>query len=155
MGEPRTKAGVVIILVWRHQFFMILRDDKPEILFPNTWCPVTGGREADETLQQAAERELEEEIGFVPEHLAMLGISAKGNAFLFGRLTDKERSVIVLGEGQGYDFFPYEALGSTPIGGAMKIYLERYPQVFKAMAEVELPPFGRELGLATWNGEHD
>lgn len=154
MPEQRTKAGVVVILVWRHRFFMILRDDKPDILFPNTWCPVTGGREEDEDFVQAAERELEEEIGFVPGYLTMLGISMKGNAFFFGSLSDEEREGIKLGEGQRYDFFLYDELKALLIGGAVKLYLERFPEVFERMARLGLPPFGREFGLATWNG-HD
>ncbi|TAL49413.1 NUDIX domain-containing protein [Patescibacteria group bacterium] len=131
---------------------MILRDNKPDILFPGTWCPVTGGRNDEEDLEQAALRELREEIGFVPLDLATLGISIKGNGFFFGRLTDKERGAIVLGEGQKYDFFSYDDLLTLDIGGAMKPYLERRSRVFRRMAETGLPPFGRELGLATWNG---
>ncbi len=154
MADDKTRAGIVVFLVWRNKFFVILRDDKPEILSPNTWAPVTGGREEDENLEQAALRELAEEIGLVPKDLVILGVSLKGNGFFFGRLSDEETSRIVLGEGQRYDFFSYEDMSSIPVAGAMKIYFERYPEIFRRMAETELPPFGRELGLATWNGNH-
>jgi len=150
--EQKNIAGVVIFLVWRHRFFMILRDDKPGILSPGTWGPVTGGRDENEDLGQAALRELKEEIGFVPLDLATLGVSIKGNGFFFGRLTDRECEKIVLGEGQRYDFFSYGDLPTLNVAGAMKLYLERYPDVFRRMAETGLPPFGSELGLATWNG---
>lgn len=154
MPEAKNQAGIVAFLVWKKTFFMILRDDKPDILFPNTWSPVTGGREPDETLWDAARRECREEIGLVPEHFTLLGISLKGNAFCFGKLTDEEHDSITLGEGQCYEYYPYESLALLNIGGAMKLYLERYPEVFRRMAEVELPPLGHELGLATWNGDH-
>lgn len=153
----KNKAGVVIIFLWRHQFLLILRDDKPDILSPNTWCPVTGGREDPEDFWQAAVREAQEEIGIVPENMAMLGVSRKGNAFFCGQLTDKEKELIVLGEGQRYDFFHIENVLRLKefglLGGAMSIYLEQYPSVFQKMADTEQPPYGRELGLATWNGE--
>ncbi len=148
------KAGVIIFIVWRHQFHMILRDNKPEIMSPNLWSPVTGGRDENENLQEAAERELTEEIGIVPKAFAMLGISMKGNGFFFCRLTDEERKAVVLGEGQRYKFFSFEKLPRRKMAGAMKIYLEKYPEVFKRMAETELPPYGSELGLAVWNGRH-
>lgn len=150
--DARNIAGVVILLVWRQKFFMILRDNKPEILFPNTWCPVTGGREEDENLEQAALRELKEEVGFVPRDLATLGVSIKGNGFFFGRLSDEEKEAIVLGEGQKFDFFSWDELLNINFAGAMKVYVDRYPEVFRRMAETERPPFGSELGLATWNG---
>lgn len=150
--DARNIAGVVILLVWRQKFFMILRDDKPDILFPNAWCPVTGGRDDEENLEQAALRELQEEIGLVPRDLAIVGVSMKGNGFFFGRLTDDEREAIVLGEGQKFDFFPYAKLPFINVAGAMKIYMDRYPEAFRRMAETERPPFGSELGLATWNG---
>lgn len=150
--EQKNVAGVVIFLVWRQKFFMILRDDNPEIRSPNEWCPVTGGRDEEEDFGQATLRELKEEIGFIPRDLATLGVSHKGNGFFFGRLSDEEKDSIALGEGQCYGFFSYDELFSIPIAGAMKIYLDRHPNVFRRMAETGLSPFGRELGLATWNG---
>ena len=152
MTAQTNVAGVVIFIVWRQKFFLILRDDKPEILSPNTWCPVTGGRDEEENVQQAAHRELREEIGFVPADIALVGMSMKGNGFFFARLNDEECGGIVLGEGQRYEFFEYEDLPRECMSGAMKHYLDRYPDVFRQMAETGRPPFGRELGLATWNG---
>lgn len=154
MSGGTTQAGVVIFIVWRNMFFLILRDDKPDILFPNTWCPVTGGREENESLFDAALRELTEEISFVPNDFTILGVSHKGNGFFFCRLNDDEREKIVLGEGQGYSFVSWNDLGNHDISGAMKIYLEKYPEEFRAMAETECPPLGSALGLATWNGKH-
>jgi 8-oxo-dGTP pyrophosphatase MutT (NUDIX family) len=147
-------SGVVIFLVWRHQFFLILRDDKPEIASPNTWCPVTGGRDDPENLYEAARRELVEEIGIEVTDFIMLGVSMKGNGFFFGRLTDEERKSIVLGEGQDYAFFTYDDLPLEKMSGAMLIYIKRYPEIFRIMAETEKAPYGSELGLATWNGKH-
>lgn len=149
-----SKAGIVVFLLWRKLFLLILRDDKPEILFPNTWCPVTGGREPEENFQEAAERELEEEIGLVPQRLAIVGVSMKGNGFFFGVLSDEEKEKIVLGEGQRFEFASYNDLSKYDISGAMKIYLERYPEEFRMMAETERAPFGSSLGLAVWNGRH-
>lgn len=51
------------------------RDDKPQILGPNTWCVVGGAREKiDEDTKAAAIRELKEETGYValPNDLELL-----------------------------------------------------------------------------------
>jgi len=148
--KPITPAGVMIFLLWQDKFLLILRDNKPEIANPNTWCPVTGGVEYGETFFEAMQRELGEEIGIIPKNIHLLGVSAKGNCFFFGRLTDKEKKNIILGEGQRYDFFHY---GEIPENtkGAFRIYLDRYPNVFWRMCEDEdFVPNNTDFNLANW-----
>lgn len=144
-------VGVMIFLLWGNRFFLILRDNKPEIANPDTWCPVTGGVEEGENFLEAVHRELEEEIGLIPEHLRVLGVSLKGNCFFFGRLSDEEVSKIVLGEGQCYCYFEHHELEDLDIKGAFQIYLERFPEIFKRIAEDEFfEPQGTDFGLAIW-----
>jgi 8-oxo-dGTP diphosphatase len=126
-----TPAGVVNFMLSGNQFFLILRDNKPEISFPNMWSPVTGGIEKGETMFEAVERECLEEIAIIPKYLKILGVSAKGNGFFLSRLTEEERERIVLGEGQKYDFFSFEELAKIEIGGAFNIYLNKHKDVFK------------------------
>jgi 8-oxo-dGTP diphosphatase len=149
--KPVKPAGVMIFLMWKNYYHLILRDDKPNIAFPNTWSPVTGGVEEDETYFQAIERELEEEIGVVPKHIKTLGVSAKGNCFFYGKLTDEEKEKIILGEGQKYNFFVYNWLKSCDIAGAFKIYLDKYPETFRRMSEELYEPIGSDFGLAHWD----
>ena len=57
-------SGSKVILFDRDGKLVIyLRDNKLTIPFPNTWDLLGGGVEEDETPEQAAIRELEEEIG--------------------------------------------------------------------------------------------
>lgn len=148
--QPISPAGVMIFLIWKGKFFLILRDDKPDISFPNTWSPVTGGVEVGENFFEAMQRELDEEIGFIPNDMETLGVSPKGNCFFFGRLSDIEASKIILGEGQRFDFFSYEELEHLKIGGAFKIYLDLYPLVFRLTSQGKLHPRGSDFNLANW-----
>ncbi len=50
-----------------------LRDDKPDILFPNYWGFFGGTIEPTESAEQALIREIAEELGFYPEHRHKLG----------------------------------------------------------------------------------
>lgn len=149
--KPILPAGVMIFLLYKDSFLLILRDDKPEIANPNTWSPVTGGVEQGETFSQAITRELEEEIGFIPNQIETLGVSKKGNCFFFGRITDEEKNKIVLGEGQRYDFFHYGIIPEET-KGAFRIYIDRYPEIFWRMCEEEnYTPKASDLGLAHWD----
>jgi ADP-ribose pyrophosphatase YjhB (NUDIX family) len=149
--NPISSAGVMIFLLWREKFLLILRDNKPEISLPNTWSAVTGGVEIGETFFEAIQRELDEEIGFIPSDIQTLGVSAKGNCFFFGRLTDEEKEQIILGEGQKYDFFSYEDIPESA-KGAFRIYLDRYPEVFWRMCEdPHFTPNHSDLNLAHWD----
>ncbi len=150
MNTSKSPAGVMIFLMWIDKFFLILRDDKPEIQNPNTWCPVTGGVEEGEDFFHTMKRELSEEIGFVPKEFKTLGVSSKGNCFFFGRLTDEEKDQIVLGEGQKYDFFDYSNL-PYEIKGAFQIYLFRYPDIFWRMSIEGYEPDASDFGLAHWD----
>lgn len=150
--KPIQPAGVMAFLLWDCKFHLILRDDKPQIANPNTWCPVTGGVEEGESFLDAMQRELLEEIGLIPKYLKTLGVSAKGNCFFFGRLNDREVARIVLGEGQKYDFFNFEQLRDLDIKGAFKIYLDRYSDIFHKMTLYpSYLPKGSDLGLAVWS----
>jgi 8-oxo-dGTP diphosphatase len=143
-------AGIVIFYMWRNKFLLILRDDKPDISFPNTWTPVTGGLEEGEDMLSGGRRESDEELTIRVKKLKILGVSIKGNGFFFGRLDDREAESIVLTEGQKFDFFEFSQLSEIKIGGAFQIYLERYPEVFRMMSVHLYEPNGEDLGLAIW-----
>ncbi|MDB4992517.1 MAG: hypothetical protein JWL75_762, partial [Parcubacteria group bacterium] len=74
---------------------------------------ISGGIEAGETLEEAAQRECEEEIGITPSNLHYLGRS-KLSACFYTYLSDAEVQRLVLGEGQEIRFFvPSEMQGLT------------------------------------------
>lgn len=149
-------VGVVVFYVWRHKLLLLLRDDvrdKPHISFPNTWTPITGGVEEGETIVEAAAREGEEE-GNLDVRLTLIGVSVKGNGFLFGKLTDAQMNDFALGEGRGFGFFTYRELVAMKaaqwLGGAFNTYLDKYPKVFERMLEDMKAPKAEELGLAAF-----
>lgn len=60
----KTSKGAALILIKDKSALMVLRDDKPEISYPNHWS-INGGKvEKGETYREAAIRELEEETGY-------------------------------------------------------------------------------------------
>ncbi len=146
-GKPIRSAGIMAFLFWRGKMLLILRDNKPNIVDPNTFCPITGGAEGDEDLESAAKRELLEEILFAPTDLKFLGVSRFGNGFFFGRLSDEDASVIFLMEGQYFRFFDFDELKNLELSFGFKIYLDRYTEIFRKMFEEDYEPEGKDFGL--------
>ncbi len=61
--------GAKIAILRRTQILTLLRDDRPEIAWPNFWDLPGGGREGAETPFETVQREVREETGlYVPEH---------------------------------------------------------------------------------------
>jgi 8-oxo-dGTP diphosphatase len=93
------------------EVLLLLRDNKPEIAFPNHWSLVGGHVEEGETAEQAALRELSEEVSLD------LKISlwkrydydyAPGvviDQHIFVGNVDSEKPAMTLGEGQAMRFF--------------------------------------------------
>lgn len=146
-------------LFHRGKILLILRDNKPDISFPNTWSPPTGGLEEGETFPICMKRELKEEINVIPARLAILGVSAKGNGYYFGFLNDEEADQVAISdEGQTFKFFAHRELARLNLGGAFKVYLDKFPSEMKSMFQMtELPTqeFGKQLSLAIWNGDSE
>lgn len=62
--QPRTVSALLVNP--EGKLVIQLRDDKPTILYPNTWSTLGGAIENGETPAQAMERELIEEIEICP-----------------------------------------------------------------------------------------
>lgn len=151
-------AGMQLFLVCEGKLLLILRDDKPDIKddpngihFPNTWALMGGGVEEGEDFFQTAAREVKEELG-IEFQLQILGVSPKGNCYFFAEIDRDLAQQIVLGEGQDFRFFEPNELNNLNLGGAIKIYLEKYREVVKEMVSTGKPARGSQLGLFIWNG---
>lgn len=108
-------AGV--ILVDRDgRILLQLRDDNPEILYPNHWG-ITGGNAAKgEAPEQAARREVEEETGIVLAEIKPFGVykeelenGMRFETHFYYANIDRAVDDMLVGEGQALGFFhPHE-----------------------------------------------
>ena len=131
-------TGCKIALFCGDKLLTILRDDKSNIPYPNTWELPGGGREGDESPFECAAREVYEELGI---HLtkdcllwskvypSML-FEGKESVFLVDKLRQEQFDSIVFGdEGQGCKLMSVEEfLGSDKVvpqlQGRVRDYLE-------------------------------
>ncbi|MCY7091113.1 NUDIX hydrolase [Streptococcus oralis] len=115
-------TGCKIALFCGDKLLTILRDDKSNIPYPNTWELPGGGREGDESPFECAEREVYEELGihltedcllWAKVYPSML-FADKKSVFLVGKLAQEQFDQIVFGdEDQGYKLMGIEEfLGS-------------------------------------------
>lgn len=72
--------GAKIALFLGDQLLVVLRDDRPDIPFPNTWDFPGGGREGNETPWQTAQRETVEEVGLTLSSEDIVWSRAYGSA---------------------------------------------------------------------------
>ena len=115
-------TGCKIALFCGDKLLTILRDDKSNIPYPNTWELPGGGREGDESPFECVAREVYEELGihltedcllWAKVYPSML-FADKKSVFLVGKLAQEQFDQIVFGdEDQGYKLMGIEEfLGS-------------------------------------------
>lgn len=115
-------TGCKIALFCGDKLLTILRDDKSNIPYPNTWELPGGGREGDESPFECVAREVYEELGinltedcllWTKVYPSML-FEGKESVFLVGKLTQEQFDKIVFGdEGQGYRLMGIEEFLSS------------------------------------------
>ena len=118
-------TGVKAALLVEQSILVILRDNKPDIPWPNTWELPGGGREGDESPFECAAREVYEELGIHLTEDCLLWskvypsmlFEGKESVFLVGKLAQEQFDSIVFGnEGQGYKLMSIEEfLGSDKV----------------------------------------
>ena len=118
-------TGCKIALFCGDKLLTILRDDKLNIPYPNTWELPGGGREGDESPFECATREVYEELGIHLTEDCLLWskvypsmlFEGKESVFLVGKLRQEQFDSIVFGdEGQGYKLMRIEEfLGSDRV----------------------------------------
>ncbi len=101
-------VGAKLALYLGDQLVVILRDDLPDLIFPNHWDLPGGGREGDETPLVCALRECKEELGLlVPPDAVVWGRAFAEPAgtkwFFVARMPATAADDVVFGdEGQGW-----------------------------------------------------
>ena len=132
-------TGCKIALFCEDRILTILRDDKENIPYPNTWELPGGGREGDESPFECAAREVYEELGihltedcllWTKVYPSML-FEGKESVFLVGKLTQEQFDKIVFGdEGQGYQLMNVkEFLSSSQVVPHLQERLKDYYKV--------------------------
>lgn len=145
----RTSIGIGIFAICEKKLLLLLRDDKPDILWPGTWSLIGGAIEPGETPFMTARRELKEEIDRNCE-LSYLGTHHAPK--LKDRKTfyqvNLKKPIDFLGEGCDYDYFTIEdlkdkhQLGKVKggLGGAMQTIFMKYPEAIQALLNGDSEP---------------
>lgn len=108
-------SGAKIALLCDRQVLTILRDDKPDIPFPNMWDLAGGGRENAETPFECVQREVFEELGISISSESVIWCKAyqgvvnpeMASIFMVGKIEQAQIDQIVFGdEGQEWKMMP-------------------------------------------------
>ena len=128
--------GAKAALYFENNLVVYLRDNKPEIPFPNTWDFPGGRREGDESPFECVARETQEEFGILltPTQIIWkktypsIHDPSKDSCFFVARATKEQIDNIVFGdEGQWWRFMdPQKFLDSTNAVPYLQEYLAEF-----------------------------
>lgn len=148
-----SKIGVGILLLYRGKLGLILRDNNPNISWPNTWALPGGGQDPGENLPQTIRRELREELSIEPV-VILLGVSPRDNGIFFSHPSDQRvEKIRKNGEGQDFKFFSADEIDKLDLGGEIRILFREYRDEIKQMITSGQVPPACKLGLRPWEGQ--
>ena len=84
-------TGVKAALLVEQSILVILRDNKPDIPWPNTWELPGGGREGQETPLECLQREVWEELGLTLKEESIIWSKIYPSMLEIGRASCRER----------------------------------------------------------------
>ena len=123
------KGAGILLLNSNNEVLLLLRDDKPEIPFPNMWDIPGGKVEENETPEQTIYREMNEELGL--ENLGEFKLfkiitSEKITDYVFWKRLDLDLSKIELKEGQCIEYFNLDKIKKNKLAFNYNIILEEF-----------------------------
>src|SRR3989344_5676489 len=106
MIKSQDSQVVSALVVFNKKLLLLQRDDAIGIKDPGRWQLPGGGVEEGETPDEAMKRELQEEIGIIPQTLRFLATPYPGTHVYHAPLTEEEVKKIKKGsEGNYLQFF--------------------------------------------------
>jgi len=119
-GDPgENKRRVAGVILYREGRVLLQhRDDKPEIRWPGAWAIFGGHVEEGETPEEAALREMEEELGLRlegPLSLVFHGADETRERFIYAAPLPVPPEALTLQEGQGMALLSPEDLDCYPV----------------------------------------
>lgn len=125
---PQQHAAGIIPVYPGGAILLQLRDDRPDVAAPNCWSTIGGHVEPGETPEQAAIREMEEEIGRRPDGIISAGHHDHASSrtpgitvrsHIFGTAACWPLDDLILGEGQRLDWFTPTEVPHLPLAPAL------------------------------------
>lgn len=113
---PQKPAGSGILFInSASEVLLALRDDKPNIPFPNCWDIPGGHIEPGETAEQCVIREMQEEIGHTIRQPTLFRVYEfpDHRDHIFWARADFDLSDVKLNEGQRLKWFSYDEIKAT------------------------------------------
>ncbi len=128
------------IVTYNHQILLLLRDTKPSIKDPDTWCLVGGHVNEGEDFEEAIRREAKEEICIEPKEYAFLfrfdGAWNEDYWVYHIPLTETEAKQVKLGdEGQEIKFFKFEEIKNLKLAKNLELLYQTKQKEFREVIE--------------------
>ncbi len=114
------EASIVILINPENKVLLHLRDDIPNIIYPGYWTVPGGMKEHGETPEEAAQREVKEEIGYDVSHLTLYATTIDSNgrnelvSVFYGKI-DKNLMELQINEGTDLQFFSPDEIKTLKI----------------------------------------
>lgn len=125
------KPGSKAIVVHGDKICLVLRDNNPNIAYPNVWNTPGGGIDEGETPREAMIRELKEEINLDATEIIDLGTTTYSDGSLVYRffipVTDEQfQNIHLVSEGQRLDWFTFDEVLTLAKSPHLSVYLETF-----------------------------
>lgn len=124
----KRKGCSIIFINDNKQVLLFLRDNKPDIPFPNMWDVPGGHVEANETPEQCIVREMKEEMGMELDGFQPFSVEEFDDRieYAFWKKEDIDISKIMLTEGQRLQWFGEDEVKNTELAYGFNKILEDF-----------------------------